>query len=179
MNRTGLHQKAPDVPPRPWVAEQFARLENRLTCYVVAQTGDAELARDIVQEAFVKLCQQSWPEISAHSTAWLYKTCRNRVIDARRREVRMATLQSGTDVSTLHDRAQAEPTESMERQELLRAVLAQIQRLPERQQELLRLRLQEELSYKQIAEITGLSISNVGYLLHQALAGLRTGLAQG
>ena len=91
----------------------------------------------------------------------------------------MATLQSGTDVSTLHDRAQAEPTESMERQELLRAVLAQIQRLPERQQELLRLRLQEELSYKQIAEITGLSISNVGYLLHQALAGLRTGLAQG
>lgn len=45
--------------------------------------------------------------------------------------------------------------------------------LPERQQELLRLKFQNDLSYKQISSITKLSVSNVGYLLHNGIQALR------
>jgi len=53
----------------------------------------------------------------------------------------------------------------------------QIQQLPVREQELLALRLSHGMSYKQIAEITGLTTSNVGFLLHQALVRLKSAIA--
>lgn len=55
-------------------------------------------------------------------------------------------------------------------------VEAAVKQLPAREQELLTMRLTHELSYKQIADITGLSVSNVGFLLHQAVTRLREAL---
>jgi RNA polymerase sigma-70 factor (ECF subfamily) len=52
-------------------------------------------------------------------------------------------------------------------------VLAQLQRLPQRQQEILRLKFQGGLSYKQIAEVMGLTVSHVGVLIHTALKSIR------
>jgi RNA polymerase sigma-70 factor (ECF subfamily) len=46
-------------------------------------------------------------------------------------------------------------------------------RLPENQGEVLRLRFQHQLTYKQIADVTGLSVSNVGFLIHTGLKSLR------
>jgi RNA polymerase sigma-70 factor (ECF subfamily) len=40
-------------------------------------------------------------------------------------------------------------------------------------QEVIRLKFQEGMSYRQISDVTGLTVSNVGYLLHTALAELR------
>jgi RNA polymerase sigma-70 factor (ECF subfamily) len=42
----------------------------------------------------------------------------------------------------------------------------------------LRLKFQHELSYREIAEKTGLSVSNVGFLMHTALRALRQRLAE-
>ena len=67
----------------------------------------------------------------------------------------------------------SEPGERLSQKEQLDQLREQIAGLPERQQEILRLRLQEGLSYKQCAEVTGLSVTNVGYLLHQAVSTLR------
>ncbi|MFY8199220.1 MAG: RNA polymerase sigma factor, partial [Pirellula staleyi] len=52
----------------------------------------------------------------------------------------------------------------------------QIDRLPKREQEVLALRLGQGLSYKQIADITDLSVSNVGVLIHQAVTRLRSAM---
>lgn len=164
----------PSKPPTKWVAEVFARLEVALVAYVRGRLrGNLEEAKDVVQEAFVKLCQQEWPEIEPHVTAWLYRTCRNRAIDISRREGRMSTVQSGTDVTTLHDRTASLPEDQASQGEQLDRMRSQIDRLPGQQQELLRLRLHDGLSYKQIADVTGLTVSNVGYHLHQAVASLR------
>ena len=160
-------------PPKQWVAQVFAQLEGSLVAYVSRRLHSHDLARDVVQEAFVKLCQQSWPEIEPHATAWLYKTCRNRAIDVGRREGRMSAIHSEKDVATLHDRARSLPEEQADQGEQLTHIRRQIDELPSRQQEILRLRLHDGLSYKQIAEVTGLSVTNVGYLLHQAISKLR------
>ncbi|MEM9420291.1 MAG: sigma-70 family RNA polymerase sigma factor, partial [Planctomycetota bacterium] len=53
------------------------------------------------------------------------------------------------------------------------AVLRRLAALPDPQQEVVRLKFQADLSYKQIAEVTGLTVSHVGVLLHQALKTLR------
>ena len=70
-----------------------------------------------------------------------------------------------------------DPSAAMQRSEEQQLVEQHIQQLPAREQELLALRLSHGMSYKQIAEITGLSPSNVGFLLHQALVRLKTALA--
>lgn len=164
-------------PPTEWISQIFAQLELPLVTYVQRRVGgDLGTAQDVVQESFVKLCQQKWPDIEDHAAAWLYRTCRNRAIDISRREGRMSAIQSGQDVTTLHDRAGNRPEDRASQGEQIDRMKAHIDDLPERQQEILRLRLHDGLSYQQIAEVTGLTRTNVGYLLHQAIAALRVGM---
>jgi RNA polymerase sigma factor (sigma-70 family) len=164
-------------PPREWVSELFEQLEDKLIGFVYRRLGDRETAQDVVQEAFVRLCQQSWPRIEERAEAWLYRTCRNRAIDISRREGRMRALRSGQDVDEVRDEVGAKPEDASAEQEQLSRVREQIRELPERQQELLRLRLQEGLSYRQIADVTGLTVTNVGYLLHKTVSRLRGSLS--
>lgn len=160
-------------PPTQWVGELFAQLESPLIAYVQRRIGNSETAQDIVQEAFVRLCQQDWPQIESYATAWLYQTCRNRAIDILRREGRMSAIHTGTDVSKLHDQSGSEPEKHASDCEQISIMKTQIENLPEQQQEVLRLRLHDGLSYKQIAQVTGLTATNVGYLLHKAVSSLR------
>ena len=48
-----------------------------------------------------------------------------------------------------------------------------LNKLPDQQQEVIRLKVAHELSYREISDITGLTVSNVGYLLHTGLKSLR------
>ena len=57
------------------------------------------------------------------------------------------------------------------------ALLQALADLPTNQQEVVRLKFQDGLSYRDIAEVTGLTQSNVGYLLHTAVKRLRERLA--
>ena len=77
------------------------------------------------------------------------------------------------DVTTLADQLLVSPGDALDRQERLAAVEAELAKLSDQQQEVLRLRLQCGLSYKQIAEVTELTVTNVGYHLHQAIVTLR------
>lgn len=52
-----------------------------------------------------------------------------------------------------------------------------VQQLSPRQQEVIRLRMQAGLSYKEIAKVTGLTVSNVGFHLHAAVRSLKTSMA--
>ena len=52
-----------------------------------------------------------------------------------------------------------------------------INQLPPRQQEVIRLKFQSGFSYKEISRITGLSVSNVGFIIHTAVKTLRTGMS--
>ncbi len=177
MSYESATQTSATRPPNHWVADQFAQLETRLVRYVQRQGRfEVDEARDVVQDAFAKLCQQPWPDIEGHAVAWLYKTCRNQAVDLARREVRMNSLFSKTDVTHLSDQAARQPDEAAVRDEQIDLVRTQLGALPDRQQEILRLRLHDGLSYRQIAEVTGLTVSNVGFLIHQSVSKLRVQL---
>ena len=64
-----------------------------------------------------------------------------------------------------------------ERRDSARQIQQLVAHLPANQQEVIRLKVEGGLSYREISDLTGLSISNVGYLLHTGLKSIRTRLA--
>ncbi len=87
----------------------------------------------------------------------------------------MSPLTSTT--ATVPESSAASPPAVVEAREESARVLQVLQTLPPRQQEVLRLKLKHELSYKEIARVVGISVSNVGYQIHVGLKTLRERLA--
>ena len=85
----------------------------------------------------------------------------------------MSTAGLNEEITRLPDVAMQRPDDMAERGEQIQQLQTQIGQLSEQQQEVLRLRLHGGLSYKQIADITGLTVSNVGFQLHDAISRLR------
>ena len=148
------------------------RFEIPLQQFATRITGDRERARDIVQETFVQFERNG-----AHSAnngepaTWLFTVCRNRALNVCRKEKRMTFF----DEEVIEARPDAEPlpSERLEQKEAKGFLLRIVATLPPRQQEVIQLKFQNDLSYQQIAEITKTSANNVGVLLHTALKTLR------
>jgi RNA polymerase sigma factor (sigma-70 family) len=133
--------------------------------------GDTDRARDIVQDTFVKLMAQPPGEVDGHAVEWLFTVCRHRTFDVMRREGRMKRFDEGEveRVVTTEPR----PGRALEAAETHEALIEMIGHLPRNQQEVVRLKFQNGFSYKEIARITQLSVTNVGFLIHTAVARLR------
>ena len=134
---------------------------------------DWDRARDVVQEAFLKLCRQNPDAMEDNVKAWLYTVCRNRAYDLLRRDNRWKMSGENLENFTQPD---PDPAESAGRQDAGREVLECLNQLPSNQQDVVRLRFQQNMSYKEIAEITGISIGQVGFLLPDAMKRLRAQL---
>jgi RNA polymerase sigma-70 factor (ECF subfamily) len=154
-----------------WVRDAVARFEGPLTLYASRLLRDAEAARDVVQETFLKLCASDRPSIENHLAEWLYIVCRNRALDVLRKEQRMSQLRE----EQVHRCLSPEPAplEAAERRELGQRVLELLETLPVNQREVIRLKFQNGFSYQEISRISGQSITNVGYLIHAGIKTLR------
>ena len=157
-----------------WVSSTLQRFEQPLVRYAQRITGDLETAREVVQDTFLRLCRQQQAAIDGHLSQWLFTVCRNRALDVQQKERRMSTTlnldqQSGPATSL----ATAAPDQAAETRDSAARVLDFLDQLPANQQEVIRLKFQNELSYREIAEVTGLTVSNVGFLLHVGIKQLR------
>lgn len=153
-----------------WVEAAVAQFEGPLTSYATRLVGN-DRARDVVQDTFLKLCAQPREEIEERLGAWLFAVCRNRALDILRRDKRSRPLESGVE----DRRASPEPmpSELTELKEETRVALEFLLELPPKQQEVIRLKFKHGLSYREISEVTRLSVSNVGYLIHIGLKTIR------
>ncbi len=158
-------------PDSNWVSSVLAEYEQPLTRYTAHITGDIEKAREVVQDTFLKLCRQNPAQVRTHLTQWLYTVCRNGALDVRRKERRM------TGISDAQIQLQAHPgpelSRAFEEEEQLSEVLNVLKTLPANQQEVIRLKFQSDLSYLEISQITNLTVSNVGFLIHTGLKTIR------
>lgn len=165
-----MEQSAMDNPGE-WMREVVARWESDLVRYARHLLGDVERARDVVQDTFLKLCQQDREQLDGHLTEWLFTVCRNGALDVRRKEQRMTTmtLDAVTETVSLAPR----PDDAAEQKDETIHILELMAGLPANQQEVLRLKFQHSLSYREISTITGLSETNVGFLIHVGVKRLR------
>ncbi len=153
-----------------WIRQALDEYEGRLIRYAARLSNDLDIARDAVQETFLRLVKAEREKVAPHLVEWLFAVCRSRVLDISRKEKRMKPL---SDTRA----AQAGPPEAaLEQREEKGRVLAAVACLPGNQQEMIRLKFQEGLSYREISRVTRMSTSNVGYLIHTAIATLRNKL---
>ncbi len=100
---------------------------------------------------------------------WLYRTVHNLAVDHQRRANKLRLL--GGDESSAEETADSQPMpdEQIARWESIGLVRLVLEALDERSREIIRLRFDEDFSYKQIGERLALEVGHVGYLLHHAL----------
>jgi RNA polymerase sigma factor (sigma-70 family) len=159
-----------------WVTAALADHEGALVAYASRLTRDVHAARDVVQEAFLRLCGEDETVTGPRVKAWLFTVCRRLAIDAMRKERRMSVAET----PGLDERAgrEADPAGAAETRDEAARALGLVADLPENQRECLELKFRHGLRYREIAEVTGLSVGNVGFLIHTGLATVRGRLAR-
>jgi RNA polymerase sigma-70 factor, ECF subfamily len=150
---------------RRWEGPVFAFLRQML--------GDAEEARDLTQDTFVKVYGQAKRyQGSGKFRSWLFRIAGNlaRSQLRRRQIVRWVPF-----ITSHHDRASrnSETGGSLERQEDIERVRRALENLPARQRQAIILRRYESMSYKEIAESLDSTVAAVQALLNRAMNSLR------
>lgn len=161
--------------PEPLDADRLRALAGdhaaELTRYTAGMLGgDSESARDVVQDAFIRLWRKP-PEDLTSLRAWLYSVCRTRAIDLIRRRGRMVS-DDGAICGNTADEAPA-PDAALVAGDTAAELFALVDTLKPQHAEVVRLRFRDDLSYAEIASVTGLTETNVGFILHTALKTLR------
>lgn len=168
-----MNSDTPSITPADLVRRAVRDFESPLVGYAAGITHDLDAARDVVQDTFLKLYTQTDPARldGPGLKSWLFTVCRNRAIDWLRRRKRLVSL----DDSPMEHLATNDPGphEAAADNEETSEILRFFRRLPDNQAECLRLKFQNDLSYREIAATTGLSVSNVGFLIHTGLKRLR------
>jgi RNA polymerase sigma factor (sigma-70 family) len=147
------------------------RFEIPLLQYARRITGDREQARDVVQETFIKFQRNGALRREDEPATWLFTVCRNAALNVCRKERRMMHLDE--QLIEARESEQPMPFNQLEQKEAAGFLLRIVATLPPRQQEIIQLKFQNDLSYQQIAKIMQTTANNVGVLLHTALKTLR------
>jgi RNA polymerase sigma-70 factor (ECF subfamily) len=173
---TSSSDAKPADHPMPDTREQFieqamADFESPLLGYATTILHDLDRARDVVQDTFIRLCQQDISKVRDSLKTWLFTVCRNRALDILRKESRVQVLDeikfrkvAGPDLA---------PDERADHDERLAEVMKYLDRLSANQREVILLKFHQGLSYQEITDVTGLTSGNIGFLIHTGLKRLR------
>lgn len=156
--------------------EEFVRramvdYEGALVGYASGILHDVERAREVVQDTFVRLCRQDVGKVRDGLKTWLFTVCRNRALDVLRKDRRLVEADEGR-LGRLTS-AEVPPDRALDRSERLAELMVHLDRLSPNQREVILLKFQQGMSYKEISEVTGLSGGNIGFLIHVGLKRLR------
>ncbi len=163
--------KQDGAEPLETLEELFAALESPLLHYALRLVGERGVAEDIVQDAFMRLHAQ-FSEV-LEPRRWLYRTVHNLALNQRRKAGKVVALpvptpDNGAEATEAAD-PQPLPDEQIARWEGIGLVRLSLETLDARSRELIQLKFNEGLSYKEISARTGLKTGHVGYLLHYAI----------
>ncbi len=159
-----------------WTEEQFRpvfdRLYPGLVRFLVSLSGDVEMARDVAQEAFLRLYRTDPDELVDDAVrGWVFRTGRNLTLNeltARSRRAKILGL-----VDRVLRREPRRPDELHELGERSAAQWVLVRDLPQHQRESLLLREQTGMSYREIAHTLDVSEGKVKVDIHRARLSLR------
>ena len=125
-----------------------------------------EQAREVVQEAFLKIWKEDSKSLEGREKQWLFFVVRNQAFDVLKKAKRDVAddlaLASHADPGLRAD-------EKMEENQKNSQLLERMKRLTKPQEEVIKLKFIDGFGYKEISSITGHSTSYVGVLIHEAI----------
>lgn len=154
------------------------RHKRKIYSYIYNLVKDRDLAEDLFQDTFIKVINtlkgRNYNE-EGKFLPWVMRIAHNLVIDYFRKAKKMQTTSGGDDWNifdslnvfddTIHDK--------MEKKQIKADVRKLIEKLPDDQREVLVMRHYEDLSFKEIAEISNISINTALGRMRYALINLR------
>ena len=158
--------------------ELVRRYQRPIAAYVYRMVGDYDSALDLTQEVFIKVYNSLARYRSEFKfSTWIYKIAHNAAIDhLRRYAVRGQAVTSGFDTEgrdTPVEGRRLTPEQESERSERRSEVEMVVEMLPCAYRELIVLRHSHDLSYDEIAEVTGLPLGTVKNRLFRAREAMR------
>lgn len=155
------------------------RYKDKLYYYIYFIVRSREIAEDIFQETFVKAIvtlQQGRYQPDGKFSAWITRIAHNLVIDQFRQERNENIISNDeSEVDLLNSVSLSERTveSQMVNEQVLKDVRALINELPDCQREVVFMRYYQNLSFKEIAEITGVSINTALGRMRYAVLNMR------
>ena len=156
------------------VTQLFLQHYDGLYRYLVRLTGDADLAADAAQEAFVRLVER--PPQDRHIRAWLFAVATNVVRDTARSQARWLTILRGSPDRAPQGDVGPGPEQALESQERRQIVRSALDRLSWKERTVLLMR-EEGFAHHEIADAVGTTTGSVGTMIARALAKLSAELA--
>jgi len=153
--------------------ELVRRYQRPIISYVYRMLGDYEASLDVSQEVFIKV----YNSLDRYScdykfSTWLYRIAHNAAIDhLRRNSVSTQSLETENGDGAYQiqiESAQPTPEQERERSEWRTEIEAVVKCLPAAYRDLILLRHSRDLSYEEIAEVTGLPLGTVKNRLFRA-----------
>ena len=155
------------------------RNQEALFAYIMRLTQDVDQANDVFQETFMKaiVCIRGHQyKTTGKFSAWLMRIAHNLVIDSVRNNRNMPQYDGDMQNNVLYNNVRLSQEcceEDMLRQADLTTLEKMIGMLPPVQQEIVHLRFYEDLSFKEIAQITNVSINTALGRMRYATLNLR------
>ena len=155
------------------------RYKDRLYAYIYYTVRNEELAEDIFQETFTKAIvtiQQGRYNENGKFPAWLTRIAHNLIIDCFRQEKQEYLVSCDEEERNLLNNIRlSEGTVESEivNHQILSDVRRLIKHLPDEQREVVHMRFYQDLSFKEIAEMTGVSINTSLGRMRYAILNLR------
>lgn len=161
-------------------AELITRYEKKIYAFVInilRPYRDEALAEDLCQETFYKAFKSlmTFRDDDALFSTWLYTIARNTVISELRRSKNTEVYIEDTNAFSIHS-SDVLPEQKLLQEERSGMIRDAINHLPENQRSAIILREYEEMDYKEIATILGLTVSSVKSLLFRARQSIKVQL---
>lgn len=158
----------------------LARNQSRLFTYIMFVVRDQELANDIFQDTFVKVItrlQEGKYTNSGKFSYWITRIAHNVIMDWYRQQHNEHIVEptEDNDLANLKGNAVTDKCRECEivNEQVMRDVKHMMECLPAPQREVVYMRFYQELSFKEIAEITGVSINTALGRMRYAIINLR------
>ncbi len=159
--------------------ELLERHKDRLYMYIYHSVKNEDVANDIFQDTFVKAIttiKQGRYYENGHFPAWITRIAHNLIIDYYR-QIRSENLQStdDTDANILNRKDLSDVTieDNMITDQIHSDVRKLIRALPDSQREVLVMRYYRNMSFKEIADTTGVSINTALGRMRYAILNMR------
>ena len=156
--------------------ELVRRYQRPIAAYVYRMVGDYDAALDLTQEVFIKVYGSlSRYRAEFKFSTWIYKIAHNAAIDhLRRGSVRELAIVADDDRPAVACESRClTPEQESERNERCSEIETVVHMLPAAYRELIVLRHANDLSYEEIAEVTGLPLGTVKNRLFRAREAMR------